>query len=127
MAYSSISDDIEVIPGTYSHTYTASGAITAGMLVKIAADETVEMATISAAAVIGVAAQDATDGNPVGVYPIGNMVRTRISGTATAGTPIMAGASGYAIATGWDSGNKIIGTVVKAAASDKATGIVMLE
>ena len=124
MAFTSITPDVEVQPGTFAYSFTASGTILAGQAVQFAADETVKTSESGKTAEFaGVAAYDAADGDKIAVYCGGNIVKARISGTWSAGTPVIPEADGY-----FKSGSKTerVGTIVKAASTKGGIGYVLL-
>ena len=79
------SEDIIVQEGTFAFDYDASGSVFAGQAVYIngsMAVAAVPATSIQGLGVVGVAAYDQTNGNPVAVYGPGNICRVIISGTS---------------------------------------------
>ena len=114
---------VEQIPGYAYGIFTASGTIYKGQPVYLVADKKVKVGG-SAQQVVGVAQEDATDGDEVAVYGIGCIVNTRISSTSdTAGTAVGAlDTNGFFSS---DATNKCA-IVVKAASTNRGEGQVLL-
>lgn len=74
-------------------TSTASATITGGTLLIVTGTGTVGPGTAAAATWVGVAAQDAASGAPVGYFS-GGVQRILASGLVTAGDLVVAGAAG---------------------------------
>ena len=104
-------------------SYTASGAIHAGQCVYLVDDFTVHATSATTQNALGIAAQDADDGDPIAVYGPGNLVRCRISGTAgcTVGDTLGAGAAGYLFS---GSTGRKCAILIDKPASDLGVGVV---
>lgn len=79
-------------------TLTASASVVGGKLVAISGANTIATAGAASTAVVGVAGFDAAQNDKVTVY-CGGVVELLASGAVTAGSPVIAGASGTVVAS----------------------------
>ena len=88
--------------GTFMYSFECSGTVYAGQFIMPCGDMKVKAANVaSGQSAFGVAAYGQTDGNMIGVYGPGNIVRGTVSGTSvTAGTLIQTDSEGSMIPTG---------------------------
>lgn len=110
--------------GRPAKTYTASGAITAGQLVKLVGNMTVSTCTNDSTAAIGVAGVDAADTALVPVYEVGVHDLTA-SGAIAAGALVTAAASGAVKTVGAGTFDQVVGKALEAI-SDTAKGRIQL-
>lgn len=103
------------VPGLVK-SFTAGGAIVAGVAVKMSASKTVVVATASTDIIVGVSQRAAASGETIPVYLLGPTVRM-LSGAAmaTAGVQVMADSAGKAIAA--TATNMVIGVNIETAAA----------
>ncbi|MFJ2518660.1 capsid cement protein [Cellulosimicrobium cellulans] len=94
-----------------ARTFTADADVTGGQLVIVTGDRAVSTATADSAAVVGVAAFDAKDGDDVTVHG-GGVQRLIAAGAITAGARVAAAAGGKVSVTGENT----IGLALTAAA-----------
>jgi len=92
MAFTAVSGDIPLQPGTQAYNFWASGAITKGQGVT-AIDWSpsgeqvyVGVPPTSSNILVGVAAYTVASGDPVAIYGPGNLVACKLSGSQSAGT-----------------------------------------
>jgi len=97
MSFSIIEDSIPVQPPVGGISYTASGNIYKGQAVYLANDNTVKAPTDNVQKLYGIAGYSKTEGEKVLVYPVGNIVRCKISSSSTlsAGTLVGCIAGGF--------------------------------
>lgn len=91
--------------------FTAGGAITAGNLVKISADNTVVQGTAAATSIVGVAYNDAASGGLVTVQADG-VAKVVANGTIAAGALVIAGATGGVVTIGAGTFDQVVGTAL---------------
>ena len=91
MTYVSPTDDIIVQEGTFGFSFEASGAISAGQLVKPAGPMQVVKSTSNLDNCVGVAAYTVTKGEVVTVYGPGNIVRGYCGSSTAVGSDLYAG------------------------------------
>jgi len=94
MAFKAITDDIIVQEGTFGFSFTASGTIYGGQVVKMAGPMQVVETTSQFDNAIGVAAYYVTTGEGVTVYGPGNIVRVHTPSGVSVGGDIFAGTKG---------------------------------
>lgn len=97
MTFTEVSDSIVVQPPAGGMTFTASGSIYKGQAVYLVDDFTVKSPDTDNEIMYGISAYNATDGQKVTIYSVGNIVRCKISSSSsiTAGTKVGAIAGGY--------------------------------
>jgi len=130
MTFTSPTDDIIVQEGTFAYNYIASGSIKAGQCLEAGTTSAmnVEIAEDATDAFVGVAAYDATNGEPLAVYGPGNIVRCIVNGTSkcTVGDDIMvSGSEGKVSNTGLAVGTKI-GVALETQATTDGTVRILL-
>ena len=133
MTFTSPTDDIIVQEGTFGYGFTASGNIKAGQGVAIYDDMSVGAPPAATALVkgsIGVAAYDASAGDPVLVYGPGNIVRVIISGAShcSAGDTLMMTSEGkfFAVTDSTFLVSGITATALETQGSANGTARVLL-
>lgn len=94
MGWKNITDDIIVSEGTFGFSFTASGTIYGGQVVKMAGPMQVVAAAVPTDNAIGVAAYSVTKGEAVDVYGPGNIVRCHSPSSTTCGADLYAGNNG---------------------------------
>ena len=94
MTFKTITDDIIVQEGTFGYSFTASGTIYGGQLVKMAGPMQVIKSEIATDNVVGVAAYYVTKGEAVTVYGPGNIVRCHAPSAQALGADLFAGNDG---------------------------------
>ena len=129
MTFKAITDDIIVQEGTFGYSFTASGTIYGGQLVKMAGPMQVVKADIPTDNAIGVAAYYVTKGEAVTVYGPGNIVRGHHPSTAASnGDDIYAGNDGciyYNVTYGGTS--PCIGIALEVAAGGSGSAKILLK
>ena len=91
MAFTAITGDIPIQPGTKAYNCVASGAITKGQAVAFIAGPSantiyVWAPNVSSQRLFGVAHATVASGEPIGIYGPGNLVQAKLSGSPVAGT-----------------------------------------
>jgi hypothetical protein len=92
MAFTAVSGDIPLQPGTKAYNCFASGSITKGQGVyaidwsPTGSNIYVGVPAVTSQVLFGVAAYAAASGEPVAVYGPGNLVACKLSGSQSAGT-----------------------------------------
>jgi hypothetical protein len=127
MAWTEITDtDIMRQQPAATYNFTASGTIYKGQGVYLCADNKVKVPTDATSYGIGVAMNDASDGEEIAVHGIGCICLTRLSGAAggyTAGTPV-----GVLIDGKWGTDNSTNETavVIQKTTATNGTGLIMI-
>lgn len=104
-------------PASPGITFTADAAITAGQVVFVSAPRQVTPTAGASAAVIGVAATDAADGDNVTVL-VGGVVKVVASAAIAAGALVVSAAAGKVATIGANTFDKLIGRALTASAAD---------
>lgn len=99
-------------------TRTTSADVTGGQVLIVSGNNTVAPSSAASAAVVGVAAFDADNGDSVTVITNG-VVNLGASGAITAGASVVAAADGEVAALGDTNYSTVIGVALAAAANDK--------
>ena len=99
-------------------TRTTSAAVDGGQVLIVSGDNTVAPSSAASAAVLGVAAFDAGNGDVVTVITSG-VVQLAASGAITAGASVAAAASGAVAAHSGTNYSTIVGVALAAAADNK--------
>jgi hypothetical protein len=103
--------------GTAPWTLQASGTIVGGRLVEVTGNGTVAHAGAASLKVLGVAAQDATSGTKVQVWPLAGLTHKVLgTGAIAAGDNLAAGAAGVVAAIGAGTFGQLVGVADRAAA-----------
>lgn len=103
---------------------TASATITAGQLVAVSGDGTVGPAGAASAAWVGVAANDAANGDRLLVH-CGGVQRLTASGAITAGAGVISGAAGT-VATGLGTVGQQVGIALTTAIDTALVEVLMV-
>lgn len=104
-------------PAAPGITFTADAAITAGQLLFVSANRQVTPTAGASAAVIGVAATDAADGDKVTVL-VGGVVKVVASGAIAAGALVVSAAGGKVATIAANTFDKLVGRALTSAAAD---------
>lgn len=104
-------------PATPALTFTADAAITAGQVVYLSAARQVTPTAGASAAVIGVAATDAADGDKVAVL-VGGVVKVTASAAIAVGALVVSAAAGKVATIASNTFDKLIGRALTAATDD---------
>jgi hypothetical protein len=104
-------------PGTPGITFTADAAITAGQVLYVSAARQVTPTAGANAAVIGIAAHDAADGDKVLVL-VGGVVKVVASAAISAGALVVSAAAGKVATIASNTFDKLIGRALTAASDD---------
>jgi hypothetical protein len=108
MAWTAPNDDVIVQEGVFMYGYECSGTVVGGQPVYALGTMQAKGLTAESNSFVGVAAYPQTNGNMLGVYGPGNVVRGIVSGTAVAaGDKVSPTASGWKDATALISANAI--------------------
>jgi len=86
MAFTALTSNIPVQPGTGGFKAVTDGTVYKGQGVYWSADNTVKEPTTSGSTLAGIAGYTKTTGEQIVVYGPGSLVRCQLSGTITAGT-----------------------------------------
>ena len=97
MSFTEVSDEIPVQPPVGGVSYTASGSIYKGQSIYLVADDKVKVPSDDNQILYGIADYNKIDGQEILIYPVGNLVRCKISSstTLTAGTLVGCINGGY--------------------------------
>jgi predicted RecA/RadA family phage recombinase len=98
-------------------TLTAGATITGGQLLQVSAANTVIPTSAAGPTWIGVAAQDAANGEKV-VVRRGGVAKLISSGAIAAGARVIPGAAGVVVTIGAGSADHTVGTALEAAAGN---------
>lgn len=104
-------------PAAPGITFTADAPITAGQVVYVSADRQVTPTSGASAAVIGVAAHDAADGDKVLVL-VGGVIKVVAAGEIAAGALVVSAAAGKVATIASNTFDKLVGRALTAAAED---------
>ncbi len=124
MAWTEISDnDIMLQQPAATYGFTASGTIYKGQGVYLCANNKVKAGDAVNKMGIGVAANDASDGEVIGVHGVGCICQTRISGSISVGSTV-----GLEVDGKWGTNNTTYHTaiVTKAAAANGGVGEILI-
>jgi hypothetical protein len=119
-----VADYIEVSEPTTRRTRTAGGTITGGQLVYVSGANTVQATSAATGAWVGIATQDATSGNKVGVIS-GNEQELVAAATIAAGDPLMAAAAGQVTPFTGTTYSQKVGTALTGGASGAKVRVQM--
>ena len=104
-------------PAAPGITFTADAAITAGQVLYVSAARQVTPTAGANAAVIGIAAHDAADGDKVLVL-VGGVVKVVASAAISAGALVVSAAAGKVATIASNTFDKLIGRALTAASDD---------
>ncbi|MFI8593737.1 capsid cement protein [Microbacterium sp. NPDC078428] len=104
-------------PATPGITFTADAAITSGQVLYVSAARQVTPTAGASAAVIGVAATDAADGDKLNVL-VGGVVKVVASAAISAGGLVVSAADGKVAPIAANTFDKLVGRALTAAAAD---------
>jgi hypothetical protein len=129
LTWVSPTDDIGSQDGNLIYNFTASGTISAGQAVKPTSTMKVIVDKVANdTGCIGVAAYDVTDGETLGVWGLGNIVRCKSSGSITVGQAVavnsLAGHVGVPQAT--VATNAKLGVALETVATDTMVKVLLV-
>jgi hypothetical protein len=120
-----VADYIEVSEPTTRRTRTAGGTITGGQLVYVSGANTVQATSAATGAWAGIATQDATSGNKVGVIS-GNEQELTAAATIAAGDVLIPAASGQVTPIGAGTTySQVVGVALTGGASGAKVRVQM--